>query len=66
VITEVATVEIERSECTFCELPSEYVLSVEDPCPFEDEQVLDESVAMPICIEHYRDLSSSGGDDDDE
>lgn len=54
--------EIERGECTFCEMPSEYVLSVEDPCPYPDEQVIDESVPMPICIDHFRDLWDSGGD----
>ena len=48
----------ERGTCAFCEMTSEYVLSVSDPAP-EDMQVVDGSVPMPICIDHYRDLKQS-------
>ncbi len=49
--------KIERGTCTFCEMTSEYVLSVSDPAP-KDMQVLEESVPMPICIDHYRELKA--------
>jgi len=52
------TMEIERGTCSFCEMDSEYVLSVSDPAP-EEMQVIEDSVAMPICIDHYRDLVAS-------
>jgi len=38
-------------------MTSEYVLSVSDPAP-KDMQVLEESVPMPICIDHYRELKA--------
>jgi len=48
----------ERGTCAFCEMESEYVLSVSDPAP-EDMKVVEGSVPMPICIDHYRNLKES-------
>ncbi len=47
----------ERGTCAFCEMQSEYVLSVSDPAP-KDMAVLEDSVSMPICIDHYRELKA--------
>ena len=44
--------EINRSECSFCDLLSDYVLTVTDPAP-EDMAVLDDNVAMPICYDCF-------------
>lgn len=47
--------EINRSECSFCDLLSDYVLTVTDPAP-EDMAVLDDNVAMPICYDCFEEL----------
>lgn len=46
---------IERGTCSFCDMDSEYLLSVSDPAP-DDVAVLEDSGPMPICIDHFRDL----------
>jgi len=50
--------EIERGTCAFCDMDSEYVLSVSDPAP-EKMQVIDGPVAMPICYDHTQEMKQS-------
>ena len=51
-------VEIERGTCTFCEMDSEYVLSIEDPCPYDDEQLFADSEPLPVCHHHWKHIKS--------
>ncbi len=48
----------ERGTCAFCDMLSDYVLTVTDPAP-ESEKVIDEPVAMPICMDHHDMLKQS-------
>ena len=47
-----------RVSCAFCDLSSDYVLTVTDSAP-DEMQIVEESLALPVCRSHFEEMEES-------